>query len=102
MPTFLQNIDTGTAVLLAVGCVLLCGVGFLLVFGLQIIGTLLGTLTGFIEVFIHILAGGPVAWCGCGLLVMACGLCAVVTLMIANAIPNCETNPIMFCRLLGY
>jgi hypothetical protein len=102
MPEFLQQIDIGTVTLIAVGCVVLCGVGFLLVFGLQIIGTLLGALSGFFEMGVGILAGGPVAWCGCGLFVMACLVCGGIALFVATAIPNCATNPVMFCRLLGY
>lgn len=101
MPDFLQQLDPGTAILIVVGCVLLCGVGFLLLFGLQVIGTLIGALTGFFELFAGILAGGPVAWCGCGLLLMACALCAGVVLFVATALPNCETNPVMFCRFFG-
>jgi hypothetical protein len=100
MPEFLQNVDIGTALLITVGCVLLCGVGFLLFFGIQIIGGLFGTIFGFLELFIDILAGGPVAWCGCLLLLSACAVCAGLALFISQL--NCETDPIMFCRFLGY
>lgn len=102
MPDFLQQIDPGTAVLIVVGCVLLCGVLILLLFGLQVLGALLSALTGCFHVFGGILAGGPVAWCGCGLLLMACALCAGIGLFVATAIPNCQTNPVMFCRFFGY
>lgn len=102
MPEFLQNIDLGGLTAIVLGCGVLCVAGFLLFFGLQIIGTILGTFVGFLEIFVGVLAGGPVAWCGCALLLMACGVCGVMAVLIANAIPACETNPIMFCRFLGY
>jgi hypothetical protein len=99
MPEFLQNVDLGGLTLIVVGCGLLCVVGFLLVFGLQII---VGAIGGFIEIFFSILAGGPVAWCGCGLFLVACLIVTVIGIFIVNTMSSCDTNPIMFCRLLGY
>jgi len=99
MPDFLQNIDLGGLTLVVVGCGLLLVIGFVLIFGMQII---VGTLGGLIQIFFSILAGGPVAWCGCGLFLIACSICAVIGIFIMNTMSSCNTDPIMFCRLLGY
>lgn len=102
MQELLQGFGSNPVVFLGIGCALLCVVGFVLVFGLQIVGTLIQSIFGFFDLFLGILTGGPVAWCGCLLLIMACFVCGGLAIFIANALPACETNPIMFCRLLGY
>jgi hypothetical protein len=98
----LQNVDLNTVLLVGVACVLLCGVGIVLFFGMQFIGTALSAVTTFAQMFMHILSGGPVAWCGCLLLLMSCVVCAGIGIFIVNVLPQCSgPNAVNFCRLLG-
>ncbi len=100
---FLQDIDANSALLIAVGCVVLCGVGLLLFFGLQIIGGTFGVLIGFVELFVQVLSGGPVAWCGCFLLLVSCALCSGIVIFLATMLPKCSTpEAVNFCRFFGY
>lgn len=94
----LQNVDTGTALLLAIGCVFLCLMGLLVMFGLQIIGTGLNTITGVLQFFGNIINGGPGVWCGCLVLIIGCGGVALIAWVIAS----CHANPFAmnFCRLV--
>ena len=103
MMELLQGIDPGFAVLVVVGCGLLCvaGLAILFVFQLasglfEIIGTLIGAIGG-------VLGGGPFAWCGCLVAIFGCGICGLITVSLASVIPQCNTpNAVNFCRLLGY
>jgi hypothetical protein len=94
----LPNIDSGTLILLAVGCALLCVVGIVLFFGLQIISTAATTVLGFFNLILHLVNSGPAGWCGCLLVIFACAGCAGVALFITT----CNTNPnsINFCLFL--
>ena len=99
----LQNVDLGTILLVVVGCVLLCGVGIILFFGMQFLGTALSAVTTLAQVFTHILSGGPVSWCGCLLLLISCVACAGIAIFVASVLPQCSgANAMNFCRLLGY
>jgi hypothetical protein len=90
----LQGVDTGSLLLLAIGAVFLCVLGLLLVFGLQVLGTGLNT---FIASVALLLNGGPGVWCGCLVLLLACGAC-VGGVILMNA---CNANPtsMNFCLL---
>lgn len=94
---FLQNIDIGTLLLLGAGLALLCVVGLVLFFGLQIIGSVFGVIFGFVQLFTGIITGGPVAWCGCLVLILACILCVGTVLLYST----CSGNPsaMNFCSL---
>lgn len=94
---FLQNVDTGTLLLLAIGCVLLCVFGLLIVFGLQLIGTTLSTFLGIFEFFGGIIGGGPAAWCGCLVFLFICGGIAAIVWVVTS----CNANPysMNFCQL---
>lgn len=98
MPQFLQNADPGTLILIAVGCVLLCGVGVALFFGLQILGTVLNLFTGVFHLFETVISGGPGVWCGCLVVLLLCGGCAGLVFLVTT----CQSNPnsINFCLLL--
>ena len=91
----LPNIDTGTLLILAVGGVLLCVVGLLVIFGLQIVGT---TLTTFLSTIALLIQGGPAIWCGCLVLLVACGVCigGVVLMTTCRADPTSMNFCILF------
>lgn len=99
---FLQGLDGSSGLLIAVCGVLLCVGGIVLIFGVQLLGGLLNTLFGFVELFFNILAGGPVAWCGCLVFLFGCILCAALVLGILSILPTCGTeDAINLCRFLG-
>ena len=95
--TFLQNVDIGTLLFISIGCVLLCVVGLLLFFGLQLLGTTLHTFVGLAQLFSGIVNGGPVAWCGCAFVLFMC----VIVVSVAVVAVTCKTNPstMNFCLL---
>ena len=66
----LQNIDSTHLPLVAVGCALLCVAAVVIGFLLQAVSGVFGVITGIIEVVVEIMQGGPVAWCGCALLIV--------------------------------
>ena len=85
----LQNANLGSPILLAVGCAVLCVVGLLLFFGLQILGTTLHTVLGLFQVAGGVLNGGPIAWCGCLAVIFVCAGLVGGALLFAS----CKTNP---------
>jgi hypothetical protein len=93
---FLQTADMGALLLISIVLVVLCVVGLLVFFGLQIIGT---TFFGLIEVVTGVISGGPAVWCGCLVLLAACGACAGGALLVAT----CSANPssMNFCLLFS-
>ncbi len=86
---FLQNVDLGTLLLLGMGCAVLCVVGLLLFFGLQILGTSLHTVVGLVELVGGIVNGGPMAWCGCVTVLFVCAGVVGGALLFAS----CKANP---------
>jgi|FLYN01.1.fsa_nt_gi hypothetical protein len=99
MENLLQNVDLGTLLVLTVGAVLLCVVGIILFFGLQIISSTLGLVVNFFDLFADIIGGGPVSWCGCFLVMLVCAGCAGIGLLAVN----CSSNPasMNFCVLFA-
>ena len=96
------DINLSNALPIILGCVCLCGVGFVFIFGLHIIGGFLHTFTSIIGVFVHILSGGPVSWCGCLVLLVLCVGVAGFAILIAQGLSTCGTaQAINFCTLLG-
>ena len=93
----LQNLDIGSLLFISIGCVLLCVLGLVLMFGLQLIGTTVSTIVGVMELFSSIVGGGPIAWCGCAVLLMLCFGVVVIALLSVS----CATNPssMNFCLL---
>jgi hypothetical protein len=83
---FLQNANVLT---LALGCGVLCVVGLLLFFGLQILGTGLHTVVGIVQVLGGIVNGGPIAWCGCLAVIFVCVAVVGGALLFAS----CKANP---------
>jgi hypothetical protein len=99
---FLQNIDPATLVLLVMGLALICGVVVILFFGIQIIGSVLGVFGQFFGLLTGVVSGGPASWCGCLVLFGGCGLCSVLAYAVYQLSQSCGTNPVNFCRFLGY
>ncbi len=85
----LQGVNLGSPVLLAVGCAVLCVVGLLLFFGLQILGTGIHTVMGIVQIVGGIVNGGPIAWCGCLAVVFVCAGVVGGALLFAS----CKANP---------
>lgn len=99
----LQQIDPNLAIWLTIGCGLLCVVAIILAFLLQFIGLGLELIFHTMEFVGGIIAGGPMAWCGCLVFLGGCGFCGLMTWVIAVIIPQCGTpEALNLCRLLGY
>src|SRR6185369_7530041 len=98
----MQNIDSGSVLLIAVGCAALCVVGIGLLFSLQILTSIVGMFSGIFQVFGTVLNGGPLAWCGCILLFVVCGAVAVVGIWLVSILSSCGTaNAVNICQLFG-
>jgi uncharacterized membrane protein len=90
--------QTSTLLFIGVGVVLLCFLGIALFVAFQFFGNILGTFVNFFGLFFDVIQGGPLAWCGCLLLVGACAICAG----IAYLWTTCGTeNAMNFCLLFG-
>jgi hypothetical protein len=99
---FLQNIDGGTVLIIAVGLALLCGVGVVLLLATQVLGNVLELFTSVFGVFLNIAEGGPVSWCGCLVLMGACIGCGGFALVLAQTLSMCGTpNAVNLCGLFG-
>jgi hypothetical protein len=93
-----SNLDP---ILVSIVCALLCA-GLLVVgFVLQAVGNVFGVLFGIFEVFVDILQGGPVAWCGCLVTILGCIGFAGFVLLMMNAPASCAEYPTNFCRWFG-
>ena len=101
---FLQNINGGTAVLVAVGLCALCLILPFLLTGLHFITAIIGLFTHFLSGIGHIVSGGPVAWCGCLVAIGGCGFIALAVWLITTGVSNCATmlHPTNFCTLLTH
>ncbi|MBZ0303285.1 MAG: hypothetical protein K8J31_26315 [Anaerolineae bacterium] len=98
----LPTITIDNTVLIALGCVCLCGVGIVLMTGIHLIGGFLDIFTSIISFFLHILSGGPVAWCGCLVVLVVCVGGVGLALVIGQALSNCGTpQAINLCSLFG-
>ena len=98
----LQNIDPGLLPFIAVGCALLCVVVIVIGFLLQAVSGLFEVVFGFAELVIDILQGGPIAWCGCLLLILACAGTAGGVILLLNAPESCLTHATHFCQWFGF
>lgn len=98
----LQNIDPALLPFIAVGCALLCVVMIVVGFLLQAISGIFEVVFGFAEVVIEVLQGGPIAWCGCALLIIGSLGFAGAVILLLNAPSSCATHPTNFCRWFGF
>ncbi len=92
----LPNMDVGALLLISIVLVFLCVVGLLLFFGFQLIGS---TLVNVVGLVVTVVGGGPQMWCGCLVLLLACGACAGLVLLYST----CSANPsaMNFCLLFS-
>ncbi len=92
----LPNVDFGNLLIIAVIGFGLCIVGLLLFLGLQIIGTTVSTFAGILQLLGSIVNGGPIAWCGCLLILFIC----IGVVGVALLVTNCNANPysMNFCQ----
>lgn len=97
-----QLLSGENAVLIALGCVCLCVVGFVLMSGLQVVGGVIGMFSSVIDVVFNILSGGPVSWCGCLVVLFLCVGGAGGAYLISQALATCGTpQAINLCSLFS-
>ncbi|MAS34194.1 MAG: hypothetical protein CL610_09310 [Anaerolineaceae bacterium] len=97
-----QFIDPNNTLLVVLGCVCLCGVGIILVAGLNFIGGFIDIFTSIIGVFFDIVTGGPVSWCGCFVFIFFCAGAAVMVYLLLQALATCGTpQAINLCSFFG-
>jgi hypothetical protein len=81
---------------------LLCVGGIILSVVLPAIASLLSVVGGFLEFFLDILTGGPVAWCGCLVVVILLVGCCVIVALAGFTLSTCGTpNAVNFCQWFG-
>ena len=91
------NIDPGILNILSI--VLLCAVGVVILVVFSAIGNILGFAFNLVEVFVDVLQGGPVAWCGCLVFLFICIMIAFISIF---ALSNCGgPDPVNLCRIFG-
>lgn len=105
----LQSIDFTNPIWLTLGCVLLCILGLVGTFVLQIIGIGMSIFIGIFELIVGVfelgigaITAGPIGCLGCFLATLLFGSCAALTLALVWALPRCGTSEaVNLCRLLG-
>ncbi len=98
----LPSIDPTHLPYLAVGCALLCLAALVIGFLLQALSGIFDVLFGLIEIVVDMLQGGPVAWCGCLVLLVGLAAAAGAVLLVLNAPGACAEHPTNFCRWFGF
>ena len=93
---FVESIDT---VWLVAGVCLCCIGGVVLLLIMNVLGGTLGAALGIFEVFFDFLSAGPIAWCGCLVLLFGCVVCGGGILVLINILSTCDTpDAVNFCR----
>ncbi len=98
----LQNIDPAHLPIIGVGCAALCIVAFVIAFALQAVSSIFEVIFGLVELLIELLQGGPVAWCGCILLIAGALAFAGAIILVAHAPESCAAHPTRFCQWFGF
>ena len=98
----LANINPAHYPLIAAGCGLLCIVLFVVAFLLQALSGIVEVVGSLLEMAVDLAQGGPVAWCGCLLLILALAGCAGLAFLLLNAPASCAAYPTNFCQWLGF
>lgn len=98
----LPNIDPSMLIIVVVGVAALCAAAVFLFLVLQVLGGAIGAIGGLFGLVMQVLGGGPLAWCGCILLLFVCVFCALISLLALATLNSCGTsNPVNFCQFLG-
>ncbi len=98
----LQNIDPSLLPYIGVACALLCLILIVIGFVLQAVSGFFDVIVGLMEIVVEILQGGPVAWCGCVLLVAGLLGCSGLVFLYLNAPASCAEHATNFCRWFGF
>lgn len=102
MESLLNTADPSSLVMLALCCALLCIVGVVLMLGLQIISGFLDVFTSIFGLFFDVLSGGPVAWCGCLVMIFGCAGLVGLGILFSQVLSTCGTpQAVNFCQFLG-
>ena len=102
MMDILQSIDPALLPYIGVGCALLCVVVLVIGFVLQAVSGIFEVVLGLFEIAVDIVQGGPIAWCGCGLLIIALAAGAGAIFVMLNAPASCAEHPTQFCLWFGF
>ncbi len=95
----IQGIPLDSPIVIGLICSVLCVVGVVFFFVFQFLGNVFDVVFGLFDLVINVLQGGPLAWCGCLLVILLLGACGAIALTLTT----CGTpNQVNFCRLLGY
>ncbi len=100
-PDALTELLGGASPLLVIcGCGLLCVIGIILLFVLQLVDLVFDTLSIFVDLFGGIFGGGFEGCCGCIVLIFAMFGCGGAILLVLNLLQTCGTeNAVNLCRL---
>ena len=98
----ISSIDPAHYPLIALGCALLCVAVLVIGFLLQAVSGIVEVVGSLVEMAVDLAQGGPVAWCGCGLLILALIVCAGLAFLLLNAPSSCAAHPTNFCQWLGF
>lgn len=93
------QIDAGNAVVLALCCGLLCIVGFVVMLALQIVTGLLDAVLSVFQLAFGALTGDPLSCCGCLVVIVLCGACALAALFLSGICGTPGAPGV--CRVLG-
>ncbi len=96
------HLSPAAAGIIIVALCALCLILPILTSGIHFITSIVSAFTGLIGSALHVVSGGPVAWCGCLVAIGACGFIAMVVWFLANAPSSCAAHPTNFCSLLGF
>lgn len=98
---FLQNIDSGSVILIALGLGALCVIGVILPLATQIFSGILGVF-GSATALLGGFVAEPTSCCGCIGVIGFIIVCGIIIAGIASALGTCGTpDAINFCALIG-
>ncbi|GEM_PF-677955 len=102
---FLQNIDAGSAVLIALGLGVVCVIGVILLLAVNILGGafgIVGNLLGGITGLLGGITSNPVSCCGCFALLGVIAVCGASIFGISQLFSGCGTvDATNFCSFFG-
>ena len=94
-----MQIDAGNAVWLAVCCGLLCVAGVVALLALQVVTGLLDAVLSVVGLVFGAFSGDPLSCCGCIVVVILCGACALAALFFSGVCSAPGAPDV--CRMIG-